>query len=470
MPPLQELTVDRPSVPDLSFPRVAVRGRVALVVCALAALSLLLPSAPTYDPWAWIIWGREVLHLDLATAEGPSWKPLPVLLTTPFALFGSLAPHLWMFVARAGAIGSVVAVFGLARRLGGLPAAAPAAAAYALAPWTVRNAGMGNTEGLLVLFAIAAVDRHLAGSRRAAFACSIGAALLRPEVWPFVGLYGLWLLWRDARERVVVVAGFVALPVLWLLPELWGSGDLLRAMHRAKIPNADSAAFASDPVHAVADQFTGMLVAPVWIGLGALVLGLVLRREPGRRERDVVLALLAAVVVLVAEVAYMTNDGFSGNVRYVILPAALTCVLAGVGVGWLARGVPARATLAIAAVAAVAVAVPSVLSLGPTLDTIRHQARLTAGLSDVVQRAGGRKALLACGEPYAGPFQVQAVAWQLHIHASRVALAPRAPAVIFRASNTVRPRPAPSLDGVGGEAGVRTLAAGGGWRVLGRCR
>ena len=29
------------------------------------------PSMPTYDPWAWIIWGREVAHLDLDTTDGP---------------------------------------------------------------------------------------------------------------------------------------------------------------------------------------------------------------------------------------------------------------------------------------------------------------------------------------------------------------------------------------------------------------
>ena len=32
---------------------------------ALAALSLLWPSAPTYDPFSWLIWGREIIHLDL---------------------------------------------------------------------------------------------------------------------------------------------------------------------------------------------------------------------------------------------------------------------------------------------------------------------------------------------------------------------------------------------------------------------
>src|SRR3954451_18354380 len=95
MPPAQELTVSRPSVPALALPRIAVRYRLALVVLGLTALTFLAPAAPTYDPWAWIIWGREIVHLDLSTAEGPSWKPLPVLLTTPFSLFGGLAPDLW---------------------------------------------------------------------------------------------------------------------------------------------------------------------------------------------------------------------------------------------------------------------------------------------------------------------------------------------------------------------------------------
>jgi len=27
---------------------------------ALAGISLLLPSEPSYDPWAWLVWGREL--------------------------------------------------------------------------------------------------------------------------------------------------------------------------------------------------------------------------------------------------------------------------------------------------------------------------------------------------------------------------------------------------------------------------
>src|SRR3954453_7921083 len=106
---------------------------------AIPALTLLEPSAPTYDPWAWIIWGREIMHLDLSTADGPSWKPLPVLLTTPFSLFGGLAPDLWLFVARAGAIAGVVMLFRLGRRFGGIPGGVAAAVPYAIASRANRH-------------------------------------------------------------------------------------------------------------------------------------------------------------------------------------------------------------------------------------------------------------------------------------------------------------------------------------------
>src|SRR5438128_1722822 len=51
----------------------------------LAAATLPLQAAPSYDPWAWIIWGREILHVGLLTTGGPTWKPLPVIFTTVFA-------------------------------------------------------------------------------------------------------------------------------------------------------------------------------------------------------------------------------------------------------------------------------------------------------------------------------------------------------------------------------------------------
>ena len=92
---------------------------IALAAAALviAALSLLIPSTPSYDPWAWIVWGREIVHLKLHTTGGPSWKPLPVIFTTVFSVFGRAAPDLWLVVARAGALMAVLMTFKLAVRL-----------------------------------------------------------------------------------------------------------------------------------------------------------------------------------------------------------------------------------------------------------------------------------------------------------------------------------------------------------------
>ena len=72
------------------------RGRAATslaiaAAAALAALSLLAPSQPGYDAWAWLVWGREVVALDLDTVEGPAWKPLPVAITALLSLAGDLA-------------------------------------------------------------------------------------------------------------------------------------------------------------------------------------------------------------------------------------------------------------------------------------------------------------------------------------------------------------------------------------------
>jgi hypothetical protein len=483
MPTAQELTAPSPRLPAFAVPRVAVRYRVALAVLALTALTFLIPSAPTYDPWAWIVWGREILHLDLSTVDGPSWKPLPVLLTTPFALFGGLAPDLWLFVARAGAIAGVVMAFRVARRLGGVPAGAAAAGAYVVAPWMLRNSALGNSEGLLVALGLAAVDRHLAGRTRHAFLLGIGAALLRPEAWPLIGLYGVWLFWREPGARKLVAAAFVSLPVLWLLPELWGSGDLLRAAHRAHNPRANSAAFAEDPVREVVRQFGTMLTPALWVGLGALVLMLVLRLGSGRRERRAAVGLALAGAVWVGEVAVMTNDGFSGNSRYLIMPAAVACVLAGTGIGWLVRAFPARwlgGALAIALVsvaAAVGFAAPSVDRLDAVRASVYYQARLTDGLSGAIAQAGGADRLKACGTAYTGAFQVPSVAWFLGEHTTAVRsasapgdAAPEAPAVALRSKTTAGSRYAvPNIDSLGGEAGVQTFAIAGGWRIVGRC-
>ena len=66
----------------------------------------ILPTVPSYDPWSWIVWGREVFdpHLSFIVNGGPSWKPLPMIFTTIYGLFGGAAPTLWVITARVGGL------------------------------------------------------------------------------------------------------------------------------------------------------------------------------------------------------------------------------------------------------------------------------------------------------------------------------------------------------------------------------
>ncbi len=410
-------------------PPTAARGaspwRLLLGACVLVAtLSLLLPSVPTYDPWAWLIWGREIIHGDLVTTVGPSWKPLPVLFTTPFALLGDTgAPLAWLVVARAGGLLAVAMAYRLGARLAGPLAGIIAAAALILCDGFAFDVARGNSEGILVGLCLWAIERHLDGRRGDAFVLGVAAALLRPEVWPFVALYGVYLWRRDdtRRTRVVVASGGVLVAALWFVPEYIGSGELLRAATRARQPIAASAANAAHPFLAVFDRSSSLLTPPVYVGaIAAVLLAL--------RVRDrLVLALAAGSTVIMLTVAAMTQAGFAGNLRYVELPAAIVCVLAGVGwvrlcgAAWSSRG-----ALAMAAVLAVGVlfAIPYVRddlrALRVAALSVADQADVYGAAPEAIAAAGGEAKLKACGPIIAGAFQTQTVAWYLHLHQTEV--------------------------------------------------
>jgi hypothetical protein len=225
----------------------------------------------------------------------------------------------------------------------------------------------------------------------------------------------------------------------------------------------------------------GHVVQPVSLGLGALGVAAVwrvARGEVGRREVTLLALLLAATLLWVLEVAQMTSDGFSGNVRYLILPAALVCLVAGVGVGWAARallGVRVEGTGPAAVVAAVlvalAVAVPMRESVRASVEAIAYEARLNGQVAGLVARAGGVSRLRTCGDVYTGPFQVPVVAWTLGVHTTLVqSTPPRRPAVVLQAKSVPTEGLGPSTRSLGDPSDARTLATAPGWRIQAVCR
>ena len=425
---------------------------------ALAALSLVLPWAIAFDPWAWLSWGRDVTRLDLDTAGGPSWKPLPVVATTLFALAGSAAPLLWLVVARAGGLLALAGAAVLARRLAGPVAAVVAAAAMAITDWWLFNSALGNSEPLFAAATLWAILAHLAGRHRAALWLAVAAGLLRPEAWPFIGLYGLWL-WRTRRTGLPeLLLGAAVIAGLWFGPDLLGTGGALGASDAAMGPgSAQSASNAAVPGLQVLADFAELVTPPV---LAAALAGALLG---GPVARGLGLGALAWVLL----VAVMTQAGFSGNPRYTVPAAALACVLAGVGVAALARRAPAPAAgPALGAVVLLAALAFTAGDLADQLDELGRRADRRTQLTALVDRAGGPDRITACAPVRTIQEMKSQLGWRLDVPLAHLTDAPRPPAVVFQVSpGYFGEPPGPPVP-----AGLEEVGRDGAWRLFAACR
>jgi hypothetical protein len=412
----------------------------------LAALSLILSSPPGKDPWSWIIWGREVAHFDLDTNSGSSWKPLPVLFTTVFSVFGDAAPALWVMVVRAGALLAILFAYRIAARLAGTAAGVVAAVCVAAAAWA-RYVAQGNVEPLSAALVLGAVDRHLNGHRHQAMVLGALAALGRPELWPFLALYALFVFFRKGTRKPVVIVLLLIVPLLWLGGDYWGSGDPFHGSKRAAgtkdrakkreqrlvekaraegKPPPELRAEASAISHTVGGA-RHLLIFPAY--LAALIgLGFAL----WRRERAP-LVMAGAAAALFGIVAAMALLGYGGSPRFLFPAVGLVCVLAGYGVGSLMRLVGGGMRAALLGLALAAASAPFVIDRADEFSAERKLVSLRSDLQDdlhrVIERAGPER-VLAVGEPNVpGEFAHQ-LAWELGIHLEAVG-GGTPPAVIF---------------------------------------
>ena len=423
-------------------PAIAVAAAVAV-----AALSLLLPWAIAFDAWAWIIWGREVTRLGLDTAGGPSWKPLSVVFTSVFALFGSIAPQLWLVAARAGGLLALGGVAALAHRLAGPVAAAIAPALMLVSDWWLFHTYLGNSEGMLAAASAWAIVAHLDGRRQAALGLGVAAGLIRPEAWPFAGLYALWA-WRRGHLSFWVAAAWLALiPILWFGPDLTGSGGALGASDAAlAYASPASAANAAVPGLEVWRDAGGLVTVPALL---AVVLGVWL----GGRVDRVLFGMAFAWVLIVGVLA---QAGYPGNPRYNVPAAVICCALAAAGVVRLARWhAPARGP-GVAALLGVGL---TMLVLGANAGALRDQLE---GLGDridrrrdldaLIARNGGAAALRACAPVHTLQGMRAMVAWTLDVRMAPVSEGVEPPVVLLQAPSVYRPFEAdPAWDGTQAE-------------------
>ena len=404
-------------------------------------------TRPGFDPYGWLVWGRQTLSWNLDTNAAPSWKPLPYLFTVPFAVFGRFQMHLWMFTSVAVSLSGAVFAARIAwRMVRPLRPEAPAGAVVAAAVAALGVLGLdgyshyvlsAQSDPMIVALLLGAIDFQLAGSPRAALVFGTLAGLGRPEVWPFLGLYGVWLWRRDPRLRPLIAGCGAATLLLWFgIPALTSRTPFVAASNA----QGSGRALHGTKVLGTIGRFLGL--EEPGIELAALA-GVVLAYL--RRDRTTLLLAAGVIGWVLIEIAFALH-GWPGLARYMFEAAAVMVVIAAVAVGRLLAEAPSLPgpgvwLAPLLALLAAASLLPALVSQASTeskdLKAQRARTVLINRLAKEVSRLGGPARLRACGAPLTRLEDQTMLAWTLHDNVSRVgfkysnAIARGAPVVTF---------------------------------------
>jgi hypothetical protein len=198
-------------------------ARIAFVAMCVAALVgyLTFPTFPTYDSFYALLWGRDLLHLqlpDFGIYRGPTEHPLAIAFGALCSLFGQGGARL----AVLGSIGSFVAAVAGMYRLGRLcfgPLVGLLAALLLLSRFYIENlAAQGYLDISYIALVLWAVALEVQRPRRGlpVFTLLAAAGLLRPDAWVLSGVYWLWCSWRaDNATRARYLALAAIAPLVW---------------------------------------------------------------------------------------------------------------------------------------------------------------------------------------------------------------------------------------------------------------
>jgi len=415
----------------------------ALIAAAAIVGAIVFVAAtgmrPGFDPFGWMVWGHQVLHGSLNTSGAPSWKPLTFLFTLPYALFGHTQVWLWSVTSVTGTIAAGVFAGRVAYQLTGpvLPSrrfapfvagAFAGVAVMGIQTWP-HLVLIANSDPLVVALLLAAIDAHLCGHRRWAFAAIVLASLDRPESWAFAGLYGAWLFWTDRRARIGVVLALLLIPSVWfIVPGLtskswFGAGDLALNQHTA---------IHGSKIAGVLHRWRDLYELPMQLAfVAAVAVGI------WRRDRRLLGVVAAALLWVIVEMAFALH-GWSAASRYLIEPAAVCIVVAAALVGQLLGGAPWTGQVAAPRWVPAALrwggpvlAIGLGVALIPAARLRVHDWRVDLPLAHangrqnrrliaVVDRLGGGQAIRSCGAPATIPGSQSTLAWAVGLNVGKV--------------------------------------------------
>ncbi len=393
-----------------------------------AALVLWARTRPGFDPYGWLTWGQQTITASLDTNAAPSWKPLPYLFTVPFALAGHYQLYLWMFTAVAVSLSGLVFAGLIAHRLTG-PAAHPRAALATGVFTALALAGIqdywhyilsAQSDPMIVALCLGAIYCHLSGRPRWAFVLGALAALGRPEVWPFIGLYGIWMWITLPSTRWLVAGGAVLVLALWFgIPALTSRTPFVAASNAMD----SGRALRGNKVFGTIGRFLQLNAWPLELAALLAVVIAAVRRD------KVTLALAAGIVVWVVIETAFALHGWPGLARYMFEAGAVAVVLAGIAVGRLLSDAPALvrapgwAGLGLVVVLVAGLLPWAVSQARAERKDIREQRLRTReinNLHSVVARLGGAARIRSCGEPLTRLEYQTMLAWTLHLNVAKI--------------------------------------------------
>jgi hypothetical protein len=398
---------------------------VTLGVLVLSALLLRWANTrPGYDPYGWLDWGYQTLRLSLNLGGAPSWKPFTYIFTVPYSLLGHWALYLWMETAVAISLAGAIFAGRIAYRLTGagpdrrwaaIVAAVFAGASVLGIQQYFHYILSAQSDPMLVTFCLAAIDCYLCKRLGWAWWLGVAAGLGRPEVWPFLIIFGIWLLRTQPAMRWMVFAAALVTLFLWFgVPEITNHRPNIAGQLALKSPRE----LHKNKIVGTIDRFTALAYLPVWLAVLAVV-GL----AAWRRDRTVLTLIGMAALWLVIEIAFVLH-GFPGVPRYLFEAVGLAGTLAGIAVGWLLLDasklhprLPSWAGIPVVAAVIIALVPTAISDARSEHKDISHERQRTVEIDKLgvyVTALGGPKAIDSCGQPVNSIEYVSVLAWYLH--------------------------------------------------------
>ncbi len=262
--------------------------------------------------------------------------------------------------------------------------------------WWYFNGVLANIEPLMVAAIAGAVLAYDAGLLRTSSLLLVAAALVRPEVWPFFLLWGIWLVHLDRRRLPYLIATVLAVLLAWSVPSIVHSGSNVVGSANGTPARVD--AIYSPFPFASAFKYSLVNLATPTVGVltGVAVLMIVWQTWRGWRvkglrgaleaqDRLSLLAFLGLGTIFV--VAAMAEVGFDGSPNYEIPGVGVLTVVSAVALMRLLTGRALWLRVTLIVVAAGSALAFSFGELKRQQQSIKgHQASITTIRAQLVQR------------------------------------------------------------------------------------